>query len=134
MKVYFHTEGGLTYFPGLATPKEVDVSDMPEDEAETLNDLIEHADAARKQTSPSYRSYSMPDAQRYVITVVQGRRRQTLTFNDPLPNELQSLIQWLQNDRPGREQKSDEPGGCSSASKARKSAPLVGRNKRNPAE
>jgi len=106
MRVELQTDGGVAYFPGLSKPVVVNSADLPQAQANQLQQLL---DDARFFELPGA-SRSLPkgaaDIRSYTITVEDGRRRSTVRLVDPIENKsLQALIKFLEDQRgPGSRQ------------------------------
>lgn len=96
MRITFQTSGGMAYFPGLAQPTVIDTKKLSATEAEELQQMIDAADfrALPKQMSESLTRGR--DMRTYTITVAEGRKKHTVQFSDPIPEELAPLVAALQ--------------------------------------
>ena len=94
MQITFKTTGGVAYFPGLAAPKVLDVSTLPADRQREIQDLLS---AVRffdlPARTPARRGAA--DFQTHTITVADGDRRHTVEVSDPVPQDLQRLLDLL---------------------------------------
>jgi hypothetical protein len=94
MRITFKTTGGIAYFPGLSEPKTVDLSTLPADRQREIQDLL---DAARffelPSRAPARRGAA--DYQTHTITVADGDRQHTVEVSDPVPPDLQRLLDLL---------------------------------------
>jgi Emfourin len=106
MRITFKSDGGFVYLPARAEPVTIDTHDLPAEEANELERLIE---AARffdlPETSAPPRGAA--DYLRYTISVTDPERSHTVSFTDPIEDpHLQALVEFL-------ETKAHEPGTTS---------------------
>ena len=100
MRVELLTEGGVAFFPGLNKPIVVESADLPQAEAQRLEQLI--ADVRFFDLPAASRALpkTAADMRRYVITVEDGQRRHTVRFVEPIEDpDQQALIDFLQDQR-----------------------------------
>ncbi|MEH2067629.1 MAG: protealysin inhibitor emfourin [Nostoc sp.] len=96
MRISFERTGG---FAGISKKTTVDTAQLPANEANTLNRLVEAADLFRlpeQITSPNPQS----DRFQYKLTVEDNGngKQHTVTVSEAaLPGTLRPLIEWLQN-------------------------------------
>lgn len=95
MRIEFQQEGGFAAFPGLSRPFVVESKTLDADQNRNLRTLLADSDffqlPAKAAPSPG-----AADLRRYTITVVDGRRRHTAQFTDPIENQrVQDLIDFL---------------------------------------
>jgi hypothetical protein len=97
MRVQFQTEGGIAYFPGLATPQTIDVEALDDQARRELVELIDKAkffDLPRELPAAP----GAADFQTNVVTIEDGERRHTVRVSDASGHpELQTLIARLRS-------------------------------------
>ena len=96
MRITFKTAGGIAYFPGLAAARTVDASTLPPARQQEIRDLL---DAVRFFDLPSRlpARRGAADYQTYTITVADGDRQHTVEVSDPVPPDLQPLVDLVRN-------------------------------------
>jgi hypothetical protein len=100
MRVELQTEGGVAYFPGLAKPVVVDSSQMPNDQATQLQQLLDSCNFFELPAASRSLPKGAADMRRYTITVQDGRRHRTVRVSDPVDDpQLQALIEFMQGQR-----------------------------------
>ncbi len=95
MRVRFQASGGIAAFPGLDGPRTVDLDELPQEQRESLKELIREVDffelpgrLGPPRGSADHRSYE--------ISIEDGDRRHTVVISDPVPTRtLQALIARL---------------------------------------
>lgn len=99
MRIVFSAEStGLAYFPGLAKPVTIDSKQLPQDEADELKRLVDEAQFFERTYTVNGTTRGMADYQQYTITIVDGKRRKTLTVACPSEDPaLQALIEEVQS-------------------------------------
>jgi len=91
MRIQFEQTGG---FMGRTVNLDLDLDELPADEAGQIRQLIEEADFINLHEDLSVRP--MPDAYSYRITVDTGTLTHTVRVGDPdTPDSLRPLIQEL---------------------------------------
>ena len=97
MRVQFQTEGGIAYFPGLATPQTIDVEALDEQARRELVELIDRAQFfSLPQELPA--PPGAADFQTNVVTIEDGERRHTVRVSDASGHpEVQTLIARLRS-------------------------------------
>lgn len=97
MRIQFKLEGGVAHFPGLSQPITIDSDELPEEEADRLERLVNaaHFFDLPSVTSPPLRGAA--DYRRYTITVEDSQRRHTVQLVDPIQDpDVQALLTYLQ--------------------------------------
>lgn len=90
MKIQFRQTGG---FAGLAKSAEIDTDQVAQEEAETVQSLVEQC-AFWEVPSPASRS--LPDQEQYSITIeAEGRSRTMHLGRSNLPTDLKPLVNYL---------------------------------------
>ncbi|HVE83857.1 MAG TPA: protealysin inhibitor emfourin [Myxococcales bacterium] len=102
MRITLRTQGGIAHFPGLARGVTVDLDLLPAEAAAALADLVAKARLFDRDEPPA--APPAPDARTYELVVEDGERRRTLRVVEPLPPDLQDLV-----DRVGRLARSSRP-------------------------
>jgi hypothetical protein len=98
MHVEFATSGGFAYFPGLARPVVIEASQLPEEEARQLDDLVaaSHFFDLPEPTA-STMSPSSPDCRQHTITIEKGGQCHTLIVNEPIEDSgIKQLVSFLE--------------------------------------
>ncbi|HJZ49483.1 MAG TPA: protealysin inhibitor emfourin [Roseiflexaceae bacterium] len=100
MRVELQTDGGVAYFPGLNKPVVVDSADLPKEQADKFDQLLEQARLFEQPAAPRSVPKGAVDMRRYTLTVQGGGRSRTVRLADPIedPN-LQALVDFLQDQR-----------------------------------
>lgn len=95
MKVSFKSEGGFGFFPGLNKPVEIDSSELPADEANHLEKLVDKAQFfAQPEASPPPTKGA--DFKTYTISVDNQGQQHKIEVTDLHQNsELQDLLSYL---------------------------------------
>jgi hypothetical protein len=96
MRVRFKMDGGLVYLPGRSETVTVDTDDLPEEEAEELERLVEAAGFfGLSETSPPPRGAA--DGFRYTISVTSSGHSHTVHLADPIEDpDIQALVEYLE--------------------------------------
>ena len=96
MRVRFKMDGGLVYIPERSEPVTLDTDDLPEEEGEELERLIEAAGFfGLPETSPPPRRAA--DGFRYTISVTSSGRSHTVHLADPIEDtDIQALVEYLE--------------------------------------
>jgi hypothetical protein len=96
MRVRFKTDGGFVYLPARSEPTTIDTDDLPAEEAEELERLIEAAGFFElPETSSPPRGGA--DYLRYTISVMSPEHRHTVHLADPIEDpHLQALVEYLE--------------------------------------
>jgi hypothetical protein len=100
MHIEFKTEGGPAYFPGLARPTVIELSDA---ESQEFEKLVEAAGFFERPAQPPPPPKGAADYRIYTITVQQGERRHTIRVTpelNPDPN-LDKVIGFLKKKEQG---------------------------------
>lgn len=96
MRIYFKTEGGIAYFPGLSKPVIIDSNELPAEEARELEQLVSAARFFDLPTVVGAPPRGAADYHRYTIKVEDGRRSHTVQLSalvkDP---QIQVLLDYL---------------------------------------
>ena len=91
MRIYFERTGG---FAGMKLAVDLDLDNLPPDDAATLENLVDDADVfnlPEPVMGPGY-----PDGFQYTLTVERDSEQRTLQVSErALPEELQPLISEL---------------------------------------
>jgi hypothetical protein len=98
MHVEFATSGGFAYFPGLARPVVIEASQLPEEEARQLEDLVaaSHFFDLPEPTASTL-CPSSPDCRQHTITIEKGGRCHTLIINEPIEDSgIKQLVSFLE--------------------------------------
>ena len=108
MRVELQTDGGVAYFPGLNKPVVVDSADLPKEQADKFEQLLEQAHLFEQPVASRSLPKGAVDIRQYTLTVQDGRRSRTVRLADPIedPN-LQALIAFLQDQRIAQARGSD---------------------------
>jgi hypothetical protein len=97
VRIHFKREGGLAYFPGLSKPVTIDANQLPKEEEQELERLLESAGFFDLPTAPPPQRGGAADAFQYTITVESGGKQHTVRVSDPVENpDLQKLIDFIQ--------------------------------------
>lgn len=83
MRIQFRTEGGLAYLPGLSRPVTIDTDELPAEEADELERLIETA-GFFELPDASVPPRGAADYQQYTISVAAPGRSHTARLADPI--------------------------------------------------
>jgi emfourin len=96
MRVRFKTDGGFVYLPERSVPVTIDTDDLPAEEADELERLLEAAGFFDlPETSPPPRGAA--DYLRYTISVTAGEHSHTVRLTDPIEDpDLQALVEYLE--------------------------------------
>jgi len=96
MRVRFKMDGGFVYLPARSEPVTIDTDDLPAEEAEELERLIDAADFFElPETSPPPRGAA--DYLRYTISVTSHERSHTVHLTDPIEDpHVQALVEYLE--------------------------------------
>jgi emfourin len=94
LRITFKTTGGVAYFPGLAAPRAVDVSALPADRQQEIQSLLDESRFFElPPRTPARRGAA--DYQTYTITVTDGDRQHSVEVSDPVPPQLERLVDLL---------------------------------------
>ena len=94
MRITFKSTGGVAYFPGLSAPKVVDVSALPDDRQQEVQKLVDETRFFELPArTPAKRGAA--DYQTHTITVTDGARQHTVEVSDPVPPQLERLLNVL---------------------------------------
>ena len=95
MRIRFETEGGIAYFPGLSKPVTIDTGELPAEEANELERLIEAAgffDLPAVSAPPR----GAADYQQYTISVTSPGRSHVVRLTDPIEDpRVRALVDRL---------------------------------------
>ena len=96
MRVQYKVDGGFAYFPGLHQPVNIDVNELPPEEADKLERLIEAADFFDLPAiSPP--PHGAADQLQYTISVTAPGRSHTVRVTDPIGDpQLRALVDYLE--------------------------------------
>lgn len=95
MKVNFKSEGGFGFFPGLNKPVEIDSNELPADEAEHLEKLVDKA-AFFDHPSVTPTPTRGADFKTYTITVENQGQQHKVEVNDiNASSQIQDLLSYL---------------------------------------
>ena len=95
MRIRFKTEGGLVPLPGLSEPVTIDTEDLPVEQANELERLIEVADFFELPAT-SLPPPGAADYQQYTISIATPNRSHEVRLTDPIENpHLQKLVNHL---------------------------------------
>lgn len=93
MRIRVQRDGGIGYFPGLATPVTVDTETLPADEAESLVRLVRQADLMKHSASVAAPPAGAADVRWYTITVEDDGVADSVMVVEPIVDKaLQALI------------------------------------------
>ena len=95
MRITFKSDGGFVYLPAQAEPVTIDTHDLPAEEADELERLIE---AARFFDLPETSTPSRgADYLQYTISVTDPELSHTVSFTDPIEDpHLRALVEFLE--------------------------------------
>jgi hypothetical protein len=97
MRVHLQVSGGVGFFPGLATPRTVNVDELPETDQQSLRAVV---DASQFFSLPP-RIAAPPgaaDYRTYQITIEDGARHHTVSVAEPVTSApLQQLVQVVRS-------------------------------------
>lgn len=97
MNITYSIEGGVAYFPGLARPKSFNTSDLPDETAQQLQNLIKSIDFFRLPAQIGTPSRSSADLQKITLTVEEGKNSHTIVISEPTENtQLRELLKLVQ--------------------------------------
>ena len=96
MRVRFKTDGGFVYLPERGSPMTIDTDDLPAEEANELERLLEAAGFfGLPETSPP--PSGAADYLRYTISVTAGEYSHTVHLTDPIEDpDVQALVEHLE--------------------------------------
>jgi hypothetical protein len=96
MRVRFKMDGGFVYLPARSEPTTIDTDDLPAEEAEELERLIEAAGFFElPETASPPRGAA--DYLRYTISVTTPDRSHTVQLTDPIEDpHVQALVEYLE--------------------------------------
>lgn len=97
MRIEFKVEGGFAYFPGLHQPVTIDTNELPTEEADKLERMIEAAgffDLPAVSLPPR----GAADYLQYTITVTALGRSHTVCLTDPIGDpHVRRLVDCLED-------------------------------------
>lgn len=89
-------EGGVAHFPGLAKLLVIETDDLPGDEAEELQRLVDSARFFDMPAEPGPPPRGAADYRRYLITVSEAGRKHTVRLHDPVSDpQVAALVERL---------------------------------------
>jgi hypothetical protein len=93
MRIQFHMEGGIAFFPRLSSPHTIDSDQLPEQEADELKRLVKAADFFALPAVVGSPAPGAADYRQYTITIEDEGKEHTVHVTDPIedPN-LQALV------------------------------------------
>lgn len=95
MRIQFSTEGGLAYIPGLSRPVIIATSELPAEEADELEQLVETA-GFFELPDTTVSSHGAADYQQYTISVATPGRSHTARLADPIEDpSVRELVNSL---------------------------------------
>ena len=96
MRIQYKVDGGFAYFPGLHQPVSIDTDELPPQEAEKLERLIEAAGFFDlPAVSPPPRGAA--DFLQYTISVTAPGRNHTVRLTDPIRDpHVRALVDYLE--------------------------------------
>ncbi len=95
MRIQFKTEGGIAHLPGLSEPVTIDTDDLPEEQANELERLIEAADFFELPATSSPPP-GAADYQQYTISVTTPGRSHEARLMGPIENpRVRELVNYL---------------------------------------
>jgi hypothetical protein len=96
MRVQFKTDGGFVYLPERSAPVTIDTDDLPAEEANELERLLEAAgffDLPEAAAPPR----GAADYLRYTISVTSPERSHTVRLTDPIEDpHVGALVDYLE--------------------------------------
>ncbi|NJD68947.1 MAG: hypothetical protein C3F12_08680 [Candidatus Methylomirabilota bacterium] len=96
MRITFTMEGGIAYLPGLSHPVVIDSSQLPEQEAGELEQLVEAARFFDQPAIMGSPERGAADYYQYTVTVEINGRRHTVRVTDLVEDAgLQVLLRYL---------------------------------------
>jgi hypothetical protein len=96
MRVRFNTDGGFVYLPARSEPVTIDTDELPPEEANELERLIEAAgffDLPETAAPPR----GAADYLQYTISVTAPEHSHTVRLTDPIEDpDIQALVEYLE--------------------------------------
>ncbi|MBY8949385.1 MULTISPECIES: protealysin inhibitor emfourin [unclassified Pseudomonas] len=95
MKISIKENGGPAFFPGLATPRTVELNTLPEPDQQELRQLIEASNFFQlpQSTAPEP---GKPGQVHYTLTVKEGQQEHTVCVLAPVKSQaLDGLVQCV---------------------------------------
>jgi hypothetical protein len=96
MRVEYKTDGGFVYLPARSEPVTIDTDDLPAEEANELERLIEAAgffDLPEASEPP----LGAADYLHYTISVTSPEHSHTVHLTDPIEDpDIQALVEYLE--------------------------------------
>ena len=95
MKISIKENGGPAFFPGLATPRTVELNTLPEPDQQELRQLIEASNFFQlpQSTTPEPGN---PGQVHYTLTVKEGQQEHTVCVLAPVKSQaLDGLVQCV---------------------------------------
>jgi hypothetical protein len=97
MRIRFKSEGGIVHLPGLSEPVTIDTEELPVEQANELERLIEVADFFELPAT-SAPPPGAADYQQYTISVTTPSRSHEARLADPIENpHVRELVNHLRN-------------------------------------
>jgi hypothetical protein len=95
MRIQFKTEGGIAHLPGLSEPVTIDTHELPAEQANELERLIEVAEFFELPAT-SAPPPGAADYQQYTISVTTPNRSHEARLTDPIENpRVRELVNYL---------------------------------------
>lgn len=95
MRIRFKTEGGVAHLPGLSEPVTIDTDELPAEQANELERLIEAADFFELPAT-SAPPPGAADYQQYTISVITPSRSHEARLTGPIENpRVRELVNLL---------------------------------------
>jgi hypothetical protein len=95
MRIRFKSEGGIVHLPGLSEPVTIDTEELPVEQANELERLIEVADFFELPAASAPQP-GAADYQQYTISVTTPSRSHEARLTDPIENpQVRELVNHL---------------------------------------
>ena len=95
MRIRFKSEGGIVHLPGLSEPVTIDTEELPVEQANELERLIEVADFFELPAASAPQP-GAADYQQYTISVTTPSRSHEARLTDPIENpQVRELVNYL---------------------------------------
>lgn len=96
MRIQFLTEGGIAHFPGLSQPVTIDTTELSEQEAAELRQLVESTNFFGLPARIATARRGAADYRQYTVTIEEGERRRTVQVAEPVEDaDLKQLLAFL---------------------------------------
>lgn len=96
MRITFTMEGGIAYFPGLSQPVIIDSGELPRQETNELEQMVEAARFFDQPATIRPTARGAADYYQYTVTVEEGGRQHTVRMTDLVEDAgLQVLLHYL---------------------------------------